>query len=111
MRPVQLSFISSSLLAFAHASTTVNIAAGILQGGSCPSVEANYFFKIPFAQPSVGDLRFASPLAAPTKFTSGTLNATTPTPPAFNLEALSSRRELPLKTRKFFTFRQAPSIE
>lgn len=40
---------------------TVKIVNGTLQGAKCPSNDVNSFLGIPYAQPPVGDLRFAPP--------------------------------------------------
>lgn len=55
--------------------TTVN---GNIHGGICPNMGANYFLSIPFAEPPLGDLRFASP--QPYKKTFTDLNATSTAP-------------------------------
>lgn len=54
--------------------TTVQIKNGTLQGARCQSSSVNAFYGIPFAQPPIGDLRFAAPQTVNTTF--GTRDAT-----------------------------------
>ncbi|MCJ1310794.1 hypothetical protein MMC25_004461 [Agyrium rufum] len=57
------------------AEPVVNISAGALQGGTCNSSSAHAFLSIPFAQPPLGDLRFAPPQAPNQTFSGGTYDA------------------------------------
>ena len=59
---------------------TTKINAGTVQGAKCPQNDATAFQSIPYAQPPVGDLRFAAPQPFQGKFDSSSLNATTPAP-------------------------------
>lgn len=58
---------------------TVTVLNGTLRGTQCPSSNANAFLSIPYANPPVGDLRFAPPQPYNQKF-NGTLDATAPPP-------------------------------
>lgn len=72
------------LLAASCVAQSVTLSGGTLQGGTCSNSNASYFYSVPYAQPPVGDLRFAAPQPY-----NGTLGqATTPTPkcPQFNDE-------------------------
>ena len=58
----------------------VTISAGTVQGALCPNSGASAFLSIPYAQPPIGDLRFASPQPYSEKYPSGTYDATAPSP-------------------------------
>lgn len=58
---------------------TVTIANGTVQGGKCPQADINFFLSIPYAEPPVGDLRFAAPKTYNHSF-NGTYNATNAAP-------------------------------
>ena len=57
----------------------VTITNGTVQGGTCPSSAANFYHSIPFAQPPIGNLRFAAPQPYNREF-NGTLDATKAAP-------------------------------
>ncbi|KUI53421.1 Acetylcholinesterase-1 [Cytospora mali] len=69
---------AATLFAMPTTSPVVSTAKGSIHGGTCPDTEANYFLSIPFAEPPLGDLRFASP--QPYSKTFGNLDATSPAP-------------------------------
>lgn len=50
------------LFAAAVAAQSVTLPGGTLQGGKCSTSNASFFYSVPFAQPPVGDLRFAAPV-------------------------------------------------
>ena len=59
----------------------VAISAGIVEGGQCTGTsDVVYYKSIPYAQPPIGDLRFAPPQPYSGKFPSGTLSATSSAP-------------------------------
>ncbi|KAH8887240.1 alpha/beta-hydrolase [Thozetella sp. PMI_491] len=69
--------IATLALALARAvdAQTVTTQNGTIQGGHCASTNIDYFYSIPYAQPPVGDRRFA--VAEPYLSSyNGTLNAT-----------------------------------
>jgi len=83
--PLEMQFLlvlfasGAPIWALSQISDSVTIVAGTLQGGFCSSPsKASYFLSVPFAEPPVGDLRFASPKAYSRKFSDGTWNATMP---------------------------------
>jgi len=49
------------LLAASAVAQSVTLPAGTLQGGQCSNSNASYFYSVPYAQPPIGDLRFAAP--------------------------------------------------
>ncbi|CAK7206706.1 hypothetical protein SEUCBS139899_009511 [Sporothrix eucalyptigena] len=65
---------------------TVTVLNGTLSGARCPSTDVNSFLSIPYANPPLGDLRFAPPQVYDEKY-DGVLNATTPAPacPQFSI--------------------------
>ena len=68
-----LPFPSSAALPF------VTIRNGTLTGGQCASNPSAVFYKsVPYAQPPIGDLRFAPPQAYAQKYLGGTLDASVP---------------------------------
>lgn len=74
-----LSVLCAATVALAQSAPTVTISNGALQGGKCPQTDINYFLSIPYANPPVGDLRFAAPQAYNQSFTE-TYNATNKAP-------------------------------
>ena len=72
------------LLAASAAAQSVTLPGGTLQGGTCESSGASYFYSVPFAQPPVGDLRFAPP--QPYNGTLGDATAPSPRCPQFGLQ-------------------------
>lgn len=66
-------------LAAGQSAPAVTVANGTVHGGTCPSTSVNYFLSIPYAQPPVGNLRFAAPQPYNITYT-GVLQATTPAP-------------------------------
>jgi carboxylesterase type B len=71
------------------ASPSVTIGAGTVQGGLCSNnTDAAYFKSIPFADPPLGDLRFAAPSAYSKKFPSGTLDGTKDPPSCVQFDPL-----------------------
>jgi hypothetical protein len=76
-RPI---FVTGALyLAAAAGAQTVQTTNGTIQGGKCDSTDVDYYFSIPFAQPPIGDLRFAAPQPFVSSFR-GTLDGTSPAP-------------------------------
>lgn len=53
--------VAYAAIAVAQNGPSVKTSNGTLQGAKCPSTAVNSFFNIPYAQPPVGDLRFAPP--------------------------------------------------
>lgn len=68
-----------SLLSPVALAQKVTVANGTIQGGTCSSAAVNFFHSIPFAQPPVGNLRFAAPQPYVQSY-NGTLNGTRPAP-------------------------------
>lgn len=66
-------------LAAAQSAPTVTVVNGTIQGGTCTSTSVNYFLSIPYAEPPVGDLRFAAPQPYNSTYT-GVLQATKAAP-------------------------------
>lgn len=64
----------------AQSSATVVIQAGAVNGAQCANTAVNSFLSIPYAQPPVGDLRFAPSQSFQGGFPGGNLNATTAAP-------------------------------
>jgi carboxylesterase type B len=67
-------------VATVHSLSNATIAAGTVLGTSCNTSEATAFLSIPYAQPPIGDLRFAPPEPYNTKYPGGIYQATTPPP-------------------------------
>ncbi|KAH8895930.1 alpha/beta-hydrolase [Thozetella sp. PMI_491] len=63
----------------AQSAPSVKVANGTLQGAKCASKDINYFLSIPYAEPPVGDGRFAAPKSFDRAY-NGTLDATKPAP-------------------------------
>jgi carboxylesterase type B len=60
---------------------SVSITLGEVRGGQCEgNSSVSYFKSIPYAQPPTGDLRFAPPESYNTKYSNGTLQATSAPP-------------------------------
>lgn len=78
------SLISLAFFSVAHGQSqqpTVKTDAGVVTGGICSNnPSAAYFKSIPFAQPPVGNLRFAPPVAFNGSYSNGKLNATAAAP-------------------------------
>jgi carboxylesterase type B len=64
----------------AQSPATVVIQPGAINGGNCPNTAVNSFLSIPYAQPPVGNLRFAPPLPVEGAYPGGNLTATTSAP-------------------------------
>jgi carboxylesterase type B len=58
----------------------VIVSAGNVQGVSCTDSSVTSFLSIPYAQPPIGDLRFASPQPYAGKYPSETYDASAPGP-------------------------------
>ena len=56
--------------------TTASLSAGTIQGVQCDRSSATAFLSIPYAQPPIGNLRFAPPQAFNTTYDGGTYQAT-----------------------------------
>lgn len=78
---VSAAIVQGLILNAAASGPTVEIDAGTLQGGFCTNnPHAAYFKAIPYAQPPVGNLRFAPPQPYKQRYESGSRNSTTPPP-------------------------------
>jgi carboxylesterase type B len=64
----------------AQSSTTVVIEPGAINGANCVNLAVNPFLSIPYAQPPIGDLRFAPPQAYEGPYPGGSLEATARAP-------------------------------
>lgn len=60
MSDLGVTLLSLALLA-TNAATQVTLDGGTLEGGQCETSNATYYYSIPYAQPPIGDLRFAPP--------------------------------------------------
>lgn len=69
---------------------TVKTVNGTVQGAKCPANDVNSFLGIPYAQPPVGDLRFAPP--QPYNQTFDTRQATQPPPACSQFNVAFSER-------------------
>lgn len=69
------------VLAGSVSSKTVQISNGLsVEGGTCKTTAVNYFFSIPYAEPPVGELRYAPPQPPCLVSSHAVINATNPTP-------------------------------
>jgi carboxylesterase type B len=67
--------------AIASSDPSVTIGVGTLRGGLCNTTSnAAYFKSIPYAQPPIGDMRFAPPEPLTQKYFDGMRQATTAAP-------------------------------
>ena len=84
-------FLLASCLKYALAQTppVVNTVLGAINGLQCPTGDVNSFLAVPFAQPPIGDLRFAPPAPYVGGFPGGVLNATTAAPSCIQFGAPS----------------------
>jgi carboxylesterase type B len=69
------SLLPITALSALAAAQTVTVKNGTIQGAKCPTTTANLYAAIPFAQPPVGNLRFAAPQSYNQKY-NGTLDGT-----------------------------------
>lgn len=85
---VAAAIVQGLVLNAAASGPTVDIDAGTLQGGLCTNnPHAAYFKSIPYAQPPVGDLRFAPPQPCTQRYKSGARNSTTPSPTCIQFDS------------------------
>ncbi len=60
-RTLALALVGAVTAVAGQTSPTVKVANGTLQGGTCGASSFNYFLAIPYAEPPIGEGRFASP--------------------------------------------------
>jgi carboxylesterase type B len=72
-----ITLLSAIGVVWAKTITTTN---GTINGGVCEGYDVNYFLAIPYAEPPVGELRFAAPEPYNKTYAGGALNATSPAP-------------------------------
>jgi hypothetical protein len=77
LTPLAVVLSMATGIAGARALSTVHTRQGNISGIQCPGSATMQFLGIPFAQPPIGDLRFASPVAYNATYPSGHLNAST----------------------------------
>lgn len=84
---MRTSLVSSAIMQGLRASAnafpapSVTLGAGTLRGGLCNTTSnAAYFKSIPYAQPPIGDMRFAPPEPLTQKYFDGVRQATAATP-------------------------------